>query len=147
MSGLPKSIDKQVGGRVRTRRLLVGLTQTKLGNAIEVTYRQVQKYENGANQISASRLQQIARALGVPLAYFFDGAPTGDDVAPGFAEPSGNSNPIAFVSSRDGVHLSRAFALIRNPEVRNKFLLLVEALAEDSRGDFPADPRHVSHAR
>ena len=71
----PNPIDKHVGGRVRMQRMALGMSQEKLGDAIGLTFQQVQKYEKGANRISASRLQQIAHVLGVPVTYFFDGAP------------------------------------------------------------------------
>jgi len=130
MVRLPNSIDQHVGARVRIRRLMVGMSQAKLGDALQVSSKQVQKYEKGANRIGAGRLQQIARLLRVPLAYFFDGAPGGDEAAPGFAETGASANSIAFVLTSDGLHLNRAFAAIRDADVRRKFLLLVETLAE-----------------
>ena len=77
MIKVPNPIDKHVGARVRMRRLMVGMSQGKLGEALDVTFQQVQKYEKGANRIGASRLQQLARVLEVPPAFFFDGAPLG----------------------------------------------------------------------
>lgn len=78
----PNPIDVHVGKRVRTRRMLIGLSQEKLGDALGVTFQQVQKYEKGSNRISASRLQGIARLLDVPVAYFFEDAPVGMPMAP-----------------------------------------------------------------
>jgi transcriptional regulator with XRE-family HTH domain len=72
-SGRP--VDKHVGKRVRMRRLMLNMSQTALGEAVGVSFQQVQKYENGVNRIGASRLQHIARILGVPAAFLFDGAP------------------------------------------------------------------------
>src|ERR1700728_862056 len=71
----PNPIDKHVGSRVRMRRMLMSMSQEKLGNALGLTFQQVQKYEKGTNRIGASRLQQIAGALKVPVAFFFEGAP------------------------------------------------------------------------
>jgi transcriptional regulator with XRE-family HTH domain len=71
----PNPIDRHVGSRVRMRRMIVGMSQEKLGEALEVTFQQVQKYEKGTNRMRASRLQQIAKVLGVPIEFFFEGAP------------------------------------------------------------------------
>ena len=73
--GKADPIDKYVGSRVRVRRLGLGMSQTKLGRAIGVTFQQVQKYENGANRIGASNLYKIAKALGVDVAFLYDGMP------------------------------------------------------------------------
>jgi len=72
----PNPVDKHVGSRVRMRRKMLAITQEKLGNALGLTFQQVQKYEKGANRIGASRLEHISRILQVPVAFFFEGAPT-----------------------------------------------------------------------
>ena len=72
----PNPIDKHVGSRVRMRRMMLGMSQEKLGDALGLTFQQVQKYEKGTNRIGASRLQQISLILQVPVAFFFEGAPT-----------------------------------------------------------------------
>ena len=77
MNKAPNPIDKHVGARVRMRRLMVGMSQGKLGEALDVTFQQVQKYEKGSNRIGASRLQQLARVLEVPPSFFFEGAALG----------------------------------------------------------------------
>src|SRR5881275_2230640 len=74
----PNHVDRHVGSRVRLRRMLLGLSQEKLGEALGLTFQQVQKYEKGTNRIGASRLQQIAQILQVPVAFLFDGAPNLD---------------------------------------------------------------------
>jgi transcriptional regulator with XRE-family HTH domain len=129
MSKTPNPIDKHVGARVRMRRLMVGLSQGKLGEALDVTFQQVQKYEKGANRIGASRLQQLARVLDVPPAYFFDGAPSGGVQAAGFAEPESNAYVVDFLSTNEGLQLNRAFSSIKDPSVRKSILDLVESLA------------------
>ncbi len=129
MNKAPNPIDKHVGARVRMRRLMVGLSQGKLGEALDVTFQQVQKYEKGANRIGASRLQQLARVLDVPPAYFFEGAPSSGATANGFAEPDGNSYVVDFLSTNEGLQLNRAFAAIKDPKVRKKILDLVLSLA------------------
>src|ERR671914_1569018 len=71
----PNPIDRHVGSRVRMRRMIVGMSQEKLGESLGLTFQQVQKYEKGTNRIGASRLQQISKVLGVPIEFFFEGAP------------------------------------------------------------------------
>ena len=71
----PNPIDKHVGSRVRMRRMMLGMSQEKLGDALDLTFQQVQKYEKGSNRIGASRLQQVSQILQVPVAFFFEGAP------------------------------------------------------------------------
>jgi transcriptional regulator with XRE-family HTH domain len=125
----PNPIDKHVGARVRMRRLILGMSQGKLGDALDVTFQQVQKYEKGANRIGASRLQQLARVLDVPPAYFFEDAPSGEERAPGFAEHEGHNHFVDFLSTSEGLQLNRAFAAIRDVKVRKKILDLVVSLA------------------
>ena len=86
MGRSPNPVDKHVGSRIRTRRLLVGLSQEKLGEGLGITFQQVQKYERGTNRISASRLQQASRVLGVPVAYFYEGVPPIDGTQTGGAD-------------------------------------------------------------
>src|SRR4051812_40316367 len=71
----PNPTDKHVGSRVRMRRMMLGMSQEKLGDALSLTFQQIQKYEKGTNRIGASRLQQIAQSLQVPVSFFFEGAP------------------------------------------------------------------------
>jgi transcriptional regulator with XRE-family HTH domain len=136
---LPNFIDQHVGARVRVRRLMVGMSQIKLAEALEVSSKQVRKYERGANKISASRLQQIARVLRVPLPYFFDGD---DGALPHSLEAFGHSNSIAFFMTSEALRLVRVFASIRHPAVRRNVLLLIESLtAADPYGRSPDEPR------
>jgi transcriptional regulator with XRE-family HTH domain len=122
-------IDRHVGGRVRLRRLVMGLSQEKLGRAIGLTFQQVQKYEKGTNRIGASRLQQISETLEVPVAFFFEGAAA----ALGTAEVTDDGASLAyvseFVSSADGLALSRAFMTIKSPKMRRRIVDLVSHLA------------------
>ena len=128
MSKSPNPIDRHVGARLRMRRLLVGFSQTKLGEALDVTFQQIQKYEKGANRIGASRLQQLARVLDVAPAYFFEGAPQTDAPAGGFAEAPDNDYVVDFLSTNEGLQLNRAFAQIRDPKVRKRIVELVSSL-------------------
>ena len=83
----PNPIDKHVGSRVRMRRMMLGMSQEKLGDALGLTFQQVQKYEKGTNRIGASRLQQISQILQVPVSFFFEGAPLPPGRPPGWARP------------------------------------------------------------
>jgi len=128
---IPNPTDKHVGARVRMRRILMNMSQEKLGEALGVTFQQVQKYEKGTNRISASRLQQISKTLEMPPAYFFEGVP-GSDAMPseGFSD-----NPVAYVadflSTAEGLQLNKAFSRIRDAKVRRRIVDLVVCLAGD----------------
>lgn len=130
MKKVPNPIDRHVGARVRMRRLLVGMSQEKLGEALGITFQQIQKYEKGANRIGASRLQQIAKILGVPVEFFFEGAPAGGpESASGFSELPQSGFVSDFMATSEGVQLTRAFVRIVDPTVRRRLIDLVEALA------------------
>jgi transcriptional regulator with XRE-family HTH domain len=130
----PDPIDRHVGSRVRMQRILMKMSQEKLGEALGITFQQVQKYEKGANRIGASRLQQISKTLKVPPSFFFEGAPAGGSSAQsaGFAEESSSQYVVDFLSTAEGLHLNRAFARIRDPKIRKRVLDLVTTLAEQS---------------
>lgn len=132
---VPNPIDRHVGSRVRMRRMLAGVSQEKLGDALGLTFQQVQKYEKGSNRISASRLQQIAKMLDVPVSFFFDGAPTGDMPTGGFSDAASSAYVSDFMSSSEGLQLTKAFVRIKNPKVRRRIVDLVESLAEEDGGN------------
>ncbi len=136
MTKVPNPIDRHVGARVRMRRMLIGISQEKLGEALGLTFQQVQKYEKGTNRISASRLQQISETLNIPLAFFFKGAPVSDgSVNGGFAESAAEDNYASdFIMTAEGLSLNRAFARIADPKVRKKIVDLVTTLAEGATG-------------
>jgi transcriptional regulator with XRE-family HTH domain len=131
----PNPIDRRVGSRVRMRRILLGMSQEKFGEALGLTFQQVQKYETGMNRISASRLQQISTALNAPPAFFFGGAPvadatsSGEPVASDAAAPSNSSYVLDFISTSEGFHLNKAIARIQAPKIRNRIIDLVVSLA------------------
>ncbi|WP_374545143.1 helix-turn-helix domain-containing protein [Rhodoblastus sp.] len=137
MTKVPNPIDRHVGARVRMRRMLIGMSQEKLGEALGLTFQQIQKYEKGANRISASRLQQISEALNTPLAYFFKGAPSSDGAPQGgFAEAGVEEGRVNdFVMTAEGLSLNRAFARISDPKVRKKIVDLVTALADGNEAE------------
>ncbi len=126
MKKLPSPVDRHVGARVKMRRVYVGLSQEKLGEALGVTFQQIQKYEKGANRIGASRLQLAAKVLGVPVNYFFDGASPGMADGPGFAD--GEAAPYE-VRAADEAALLSAFGKVGDPRLRQRIIELVEAMA------------------
>ena len=134
MKKSPVPVDKHVGGRVRMRRILVGMSQEKLGEALGLTFQQVQKYEKGSNRISASRLQQIAQALGVPVTFFFEGAPVDKpELEGGFGEPPQADFSFDLLSTPDGIQLAKAFMSIDDPKIRRRVVDLVSTLVEGSK--------------
>src|SRR5215208_7589268 len=84
----PNPVDKYVGSRVRMRRIMLGMSQEKLGEALGLTFQQVQKYEKGTNRVGASRLQQISEILQVPVSFLFDGGPSGIATSANFGDGS-----------------------------------------------------------
>jgi len=127
---VPNPIDRHVGSRVRMRRMLAGVSQEKLGEALGLTFQQVQKYEKGTNRISASRLQQIAKMLSVPVAFFFEGAPSDETSESGLADASATTYVADFLATSEGVQLTKAFVRIGSPRVRRRVVDLVESLAD-----------------
>lgn len=122
----PNPVDLHVGARIRMRRKLLGISQERLAEQLHLTFQQVQKYERGANRVSASKLYEIARALEAPVAYFFDGlADTGASPADGGAEYVHD-----LVMTPEGMELAAMFPKIRRGRVRRRVLDLVKALAE-----------------
>jgi transcriptional regulator with XRE-family HTH domain len=131
MANVPNPIDIHVGKRVRARRTLMGLSQSKLGKAINTTFQQVQKYERGMNRISSSRLYQIAEVLDVPIPYFFDDLPANISgrKTPGLADVERapfEGDPMA---SQETLKLVRAYYRIQSPLLRQRLRELVKALS------------------
>src|SRR6516162_2779593 len=109
----PNPVDRYVGGRVRMRRMMLAMSQEKLGESLGLTFQQVQKYEKGTNRIGASRLQQISQILQVPVAFFFEDLP--NTLAPYDSSGSASVAQIDdFVSDQDGLRLIGAFTRIDN---------------------------------
>ena len=121
----PNPIDKYVGSRIRMQRLTIGMSQEKLGDALGLTFQQVQKYEKGTNRVSASRLHQICSILHVPPAFFFQGVPTAPgEKRVGAAAPSPNY-VSEFLASSDGLALVKAFVRVGNPKLRRAIVAFV----------------------
>jgi transcriptional regulator with XRE-family HTH domain len=127
----PNPTDKHVGSRVRMRRMMLGMSQEKLGDALGLTFQQVQKYEKGTNRIGASRLQQISHILQVPVSFFFEGAPAAHTLAK--TDAMGEAPSPAYVSdflaTSDGLALTKAFMKIDDSKLRRRIVDLVEQIA------------------
>ena len=129
LSSVPKKqanpVDVQVGNRVRLRRMLVGMSQEKLGEMLGLTFQQVQKYEKGVNRIGAGRLYEVARILNVPVAFFYEGSESAS------ASGSEAAPLLEFVSSGEGLQLTLAFMKIKDGKLRKRVLDLVSSLSEE----------------
>lgn len=125
----PSSVDLHVGARIRMRRRVLGISQEALAEALRLTFQQVQKYERGANRVSASKLFAIANFLQVPVGYFFDGL---DGSHGGAEEPEADSDINAFLATGEGLELARRFRRIPSSRVRRQVLELVRALTEEA---------------
>jgi transcriptional regulator with XRE-family HTH domain len=127
----PNPIDKHVGSRVRMRRMMLNMSQEKLGDALGLTFQQVQKYEKGTNRIGASRLQQISNILQVPVEFFFDGAQhvVGGPRSDGFADAPSPAYVADFLASSDGLALTKAFMRISDLKLRRRIVDLVEQIS------------------
>jgi transcriptional regulator with XRE-family HTH domain len=137
----PNPIDIHVGSRVRLRRNMLGLSQEKLGEAIGLTFQQVQKYERGANRIGASRLHDLSRVLDVPVSFFFDDMdPVRAPAIPaGFAEPPQEAFETDLLRKRETIELVSAYYRIEDPTVRRRLFELAKALAVAGGSERPPE--------
>lgn len=131
--GIPNPVDIHVGSRVRLRRTLLGLSQEKLGEAVGLTFQQIQKYERGANRIGASRLFEFSRILDVPISFFFDDmddrarVAQGDEVLGLADQPQTPLEPDP-LTRRETLELVRAYYRITDPQVRKRLFELTKSL-------------------
>ncbi len=137
-------VDVHVGIRMRQRRSLLGLSQTVLGNAVALTFQQIQKYERGSNRMGSSRLFEFAKVLDVPVSYFFEampsnvlaGRPMSGRSRKGFGEPASpfekEKDPLV---KRETLELVRAYYKIRESRVRTRIFLMVKAIASESHAE------------
>jgi transcriptional regulator with XRE-family HTH domain len=125
----PNPVDQHVGARVRMRRIHLGLSQEKLGEALGITFQQIQKYEKGANRIGASRLQHAAKVLTVPVNYFFEGTPQDEPGVAGFAEAGSPAYGAPPHTDADEASLLAAFRRVVEPQLRTRIIELVEAMS------------------
>ena len=131
---VPNPIDSYVGSRVRMRRMMLGMSQEKLGDALGLTFQQIQKYEKGTNRIGASRLQQISLVLQVQVAFFFEGAPGSS----GFTEAESPEYMTSFFASSDGLKLAKAFTRVSNMALRRRIIDLIEEMGSGEAERLPS---------
>jgi transcriptional regulator with XRE-family HTH domain len=124
---LATDLDAHIGNQIRLRRLVLGLSQQTLAGRLGITFQQIQKYESGANRISASRLFLLGQQLGVPLQYFFEGANVDEPVS-GAADPA---DIMAILGSRDGATLIRGFLALKNPVLRRAVVQFITTVAQE----------------
>ncbi len=132
-TGIPNPVDVHVGARLRQRRTLLGMNQTNLGGVIGVTFQQVQKYENGTNRISVSRLFALSRLFDVPIQYFFDDMPAAVAACSPATKKRGRAKkPPSYaldpMATRETLELVRAYYKITDPEIRKRLRELTRAL-------------------
>ena len=134
----PSPIDMHVGGRIRLRRTLMGMSQERLGEALGLTFQQVQKYERGVNRVGASRLFDLSRVLDVPISFFFDDMPEplagihgshqSTRATGGFAEPQDGFGGDEALNRRETLELVRAYYRITDPAVRKRVFDLIKSM-------------------
>ena len=127
-------IDVHVGSRVRLRRMLMGMSQEKLGEHLGLTFQQIQKYEKGINRIGASRLFDLSQVLAVPVQYFYEELPAGvaESSAAGFGERPPENYTVEFLGSREDLELNKAFARIGDIRIRRAIVELIRSLASEN---------------
>jgi len=135
-SDMPHPVDIHVGQRIKLRRTLMGMTQGKLGEAIGLTFQQLQKYERGANRVSASKLWQMSEVLDVPVSFFFDDMPERVKEAfsgyEGLSAESDVQEEHLTLHRRQSLSLVRVFGKVQDPTLRKKIISLVDAIANTS---------------
>jgi transcriptional regulator with XRE-family HTH domain len=122
----PNPVDRHVGSRVRMRRIMLGMSQERLGEGLGLTFQQIQKYEKGTNRIGASRIQQISEILQVPVSFLFEGSPGSSAV---FNEAPSPTYIADFLATAEGLALVRAFTNIPNIKLRRAIVEMVELIA------------------
>jgi transcriptional regulator with XRE-family HTH domain len=122
-------IDQHVGNRVRMRRLMLGMSQEQLGEALGLTFQQVQKYEKGTNRVGASRIQQISEILHVPISFLFEGSPGTVSKVESVSEAPSPAYVYDFLATSEDLALTRAFTRITDAKLRRTIVNLVERVA------------------
>ena len=130
----PNPVDRHVGSRVRMRRIMLGMSQEKLGEGLGLTFQQIQKYEKGTNRIGASRIQQISEILQVPVSFLFEGSP-GISAAEHFSAAPSPTYISDFLATSEGLALVRAFTRIPEIKLRRAIVGMVELIGERRRED------------
>jgi len=125
----PVPADVHIGARVRLRRMMLGMSQEALGKSMGITFQQIQKYEKGTNRIGGSRMAQIATALTVPVAFFYEGMAGASHLVEGTHPDDSVAEIMAFLRTREGIRLNRAVVHIASKRARSKLVALAEAMA------------------
>src|SRR5580693_3683324 len=125
------AVDEHVGSRVRMRRLMLGLSQGKLADQLELTFQQVQKYEKGSNRIGAGRLHQLSHILDVPVSFFFEGAPKPTGLPSRRRDAPSPHYLTDFLATTNGQALAKAFMRIKRTAVRRSIVRMLEAIADE----------------
>jgi transcriptional regulator with XRE-family HTH domain len=126
----PNPVDRHVGSRVRMRRIMLGMSQEKLGEGLGLTFQQIQKYEKGTNRIGASRIQQISEILRVPVSFLFEGSPGSSAGAKGFDDAPSPTYVADFLATAEGLALIRAFTRIPDVKLRRAIVDMVELIGD-----------------
>jgi transcriptional regulator with XRE-family HTH domain len=142
----PDKIDVLVGSRIRMRRLMVGMSQSKLADGLEITFQQVQKYEKGTNRVGASRLQMIAKILDIEVSFFFSEQGQSGSELTEVCEPI---DTVAFIANREALEINKAFIRIKSPKVRKAIVAFARVLASDEAAEIMDLPNisRLSHDR
>ncbi len=127
------AFDAFVGEKVKIRRMLVGMSQERLGELLGLTFQQIQKYEKGVNRISAGRLFEVSVYLNSPITYFYEGLSLSGGEAQGFAETEQDAVVAKFLSNSEGLQLAHAYMSIDDPKTRKSLLELAKSLSGKNR--------------
>ena len=128
----PNPVDRHVGSRVRMRRIMLGMSQERLGEGLGLTFQQIQKYEKGTNRIGASRIQQISEILQIPVSFLFEGSPGSSAV---FGEAPSPTYIADFLATAEGLALVRAFTNIPDIKLRRAIVDMVELISGGEEAD------------
>jgi transcriptional regulator with XRE-family HTH domain len=129
------AVDAHVGKRLRMQRTLLGMSQTVLGDALGITFQQIQKYENGSNRIGASRLYELTKVLDVPVGYFYEDLPEDlGQAKPSKKRASQKESQGDFMNKRETLELVRGYYKIEDAGIRNRVRELLRAMAENGSG-------------
>ncbi len=133
--GRANSIDENIGVQLRQRRALLGMSQEKLAEQVGITFQQIQKYENGANRVSASRLFEFSKVLDIPVNFFYENSKPDIRLAEGFAEndQSAFDGPEDVMKRKETLELIRVYYSIENPKLRKDLFKLVKSMAENAK--------------
>jgi transcriptional regulator with XRE-family HTH domain len=126
----PNPVDRHVGSRVRMRRIMLGMSQEKLGEGLGLTFQQIQKYEKGTNRIGASRIQHISEILQIPVSFLFEGSPGSSAGTDGLGEAPSPTYVADFLATAEGLALIRAFTRIPNIKLRRAIVDMVELIGD-----------------